>query len=85
MRHATAVEPRTVSHADTPPRLRVVDGPAHNAGVRYDSEDYALLNRPIETGRTPAASCGICVRMPANGCSRWDAGAASTCSSRHSS
>lgn len=51
MRHATVLKPHTVSHANTPPRLRVVDGPAHNAGVRYDSEDYALLNRPIETGR----------------------------------
>ena len=35
----------------TPPSLRLTDTPAHHAGVVYDSEDYAMLNRPIETGR----------------------------------
>lgn len=34
-----------------PPRLHEEDtAPAH-AGVSYDSEDYAMLNRPIETDR----------------------------------
>src|SRR4051812_18739716 len=34
-----------------PPRLRVADAEAPLVGVTYDSEDYAMLNRPIETGR----------------------------------
>jgi ubiquinone/menaquinone biosynthesis C-methylase UbiE len=34
-----------------PPRLRLTDEPRSPAGVTYDSENYAMLNRPIETGR----------------------------------
>lgn len=34
-----------------PPRLRVIDGLEPHVGITYDSENYALLNRPIETGR----------------------------------
>ena len=34
-----------------PPRLRLADAAPPHAGVIYDSEDYAMLNRPIETGR----------------------------------
>ena len=34
-----------------PPSLRLTATPRHHAGVTYDSEDYAMLNRPIETGR----------------------------------
>jgi ubiquinone/menaquinone biosynthesis C-methylase UbiE len=34
-----------------PPRLRVVETSTPNAGVAYDSEDYAMLNRPLETER----------------------------------
>lgn len=34
-----------------PPRLRAHDRPTPDAGVTYDSENYAMLNRPIETGR----------------------------------
>ena len=33
------------------PRLRVMHDTPANLGVTYDSEDYAMLNRPIETGR----------------------------------
>ena len=34
-----------------PPHLRLVTAPAPIAGVTYDSEDYAMLNRPLETER----------------------------------
>lgn len=34
-----------------PPRLRLVEAPVPNVGVTYDSEDYAMLNRPLETER----------------------------------
>ncbi|MDQ6887653.1 MAG: class I SAM-dependent methyltransferase [Gemmatimonadota bacterium] len=34
-----------------PPRLRLTDDRPPLAGVTYDSENYAMLNRPIETGR----------------------------------
>jgi ubiquinone/menaquinone biosynthesis C-methylase UbiE len=34
-----------------PPRLRLAEDPAPLGGVTYDSENYAMLNRPIETGR----------------------------------
>ena len=34
-----------------PPRLRLTETPTQAHGVTYDSEDYAMLNRPIETGR----------------------------------
>jgi ubiquinone/menaquinone biosynthesis C-methylase UbiE len=33
------------------PGLRVAPDTIVNAGVTYDSEDYAMINRPIETGR----------------------------------
>ena len=42
-RHATPVH--------EPPRVRVTASPAPVATVLYDSEDYAMLNRPIETSR----------------------------------
>jgi ubiquinone/menaquinone biosynthesis C-methylase UbiE len=52
MRHSAALPARP---DDAPrvqsPRLRLTDGPRPHAGVIYDSEDYAMLNRPIETGR----------------------------------
>ena len=51
MRQSTASQPSALAPASAPPRLRVLDGPSHHAGVTYDSENYALLNRPIETGR----------------------------------
>lgn len=47
MRPATARRPTPA----TPPTLRVVREPSPQAGVTYDSENYAMLNRPIETGR----------------------------------
>jgi ubiquinone/menaquinone biosynthesis C-methylase UbiE len=34
-----------------PPRRRPAEPPAASAGVIYDSESYAMLNRPIETER----------------------------------
>ncbi len=34
-----------------PPRLRVADAEQQLESVTYDSENYAMLNRPIETGR----------------------------------
>ena len=34
-----------------PPRLRITEEPPRHTGVTYDSENYAMLNRPIETGR----------------------------------
>jgi hypothetical protein len=34
-----------------PPRLRLADAAQPLTGVTYDSENYAMLNRPIETGR----------------------------------
>jgi ubiquinone/menaquinone biosynthesis C-methylase UbiE len=52
MHHSAAVPARS---DDAPrvhsPRLRLTDEPRPLAGVRYDSENYAMLNRPIETGR----------------------------------
>jgi ubiquinone/menaquinone biosynthesis C-methylase UbiE len=33
------------------PRLRLAEEPRSFPGVVYDSENYAMLNRPIETGR----------------------------------
>jgi ubiquinone/menaquinone biosynthesis C-methylase UbiE len=35
----------------SPPRLRLTDDTRPQVGVAYDSENYAMLNRPIETGR----------------------------------
>lgn len=34
-----------------PPRLRLADDTRPLPSVQYDSENYAMLNRPIETGR----------------------------------
>lgn len=34
-----------------PPKLRLTEPAPPFAGVTYDSENYAMLNRPIETGR----------------------------------
>jgi SAM-dependent methyltransferase len=34
-----------------PPRLRLTNDTRPLVGVAYDSENYAMLNRPIETGR----------------------------------
>jgi ubiquinone/menaquinone biosynthesis C-methylase UbiE len=52
MHHSAAVPARS---DDAPrlqsPRLRLTDEPRPLAGVTYDSENYAMLNRPIETGR----------------------------------
>ncbi len=45
----TALRPPILSAA--PPRLRLADPAAPSAGVIYDSENYAMLNRPIETVR----------------------------------
>ena len=42
----TAASPTT-----HPPRLRLDAVDAPHVGITYDSENYALLNRPIETGR----------------------------------
>jgi SAM-dependent methyltransferase len=42
-RHATPLH--------EPPRVRVTAPPAPFATALYDSEDYAMLNRPIETSR----------------------------------
>jgi SAM-dependent methyltransferase len=43
--------PRQVVPAPHPPRLRLTDAARPLPGVTYDSENYAMLNRPIETGR----------------------------------
>jgi ubiquinone/menaquinone biosynthesis C-methylase UbiE len=37
-----------------PPTLRLADAAQPLTGVTYDSENYAMLNRPIETGRHAA-------------------------------
>jgi demethylmenaquinone methyltransferase/2-methoxy-6-polyprenyl-1,4-benzoquinol methylase len=44
-------EQRPLAPVTLPPRLRLTDKEPRLAGVTYDSEDYAMLNRPIETGR----------------------------------
>jgi ubiquinone/menaquinone biosynthesis C-methylase UbiE len=44
-------EQRPLAPATLPPSLKLADEPHHGAGVKYDSENYAMLNRPIETGR----------------------------------
>ena len=46
-----ALSPRVSSPRSHAPRVRVLPEPPANPGVAYDSEDYAMLNRPIETGR----------------------------------
>jgi len=51
MHPALSPAPRTTTPRGQPPRLRVTPDSVSNAGVTYDSEDYAMLNRPIETGR----------------------------------
>lgn len=43
--------PRSRPFTPAAPRLRLTEAQPLEAGVRYDSEDYAMLNRPIETGR----------------------------------
>jgi ubiquinone/menaquinone biosynthesis C-methylase UbiE len=43
--------PRVIAPSHEPPRLRLTEALPPTAGVTYDSEDYAMLNRPIETGR----------------------------------
>jgi ubiquinone/menaquinone biosynthesis C-methylase UbiE len=48
---ATSHVPRPAVRAPDAPRLRLTETPRPNAGVTYDSENYAMLNRPIETGR----------------------------------
>ncbi|MEO5816473.1 MAG: class I SAM-dependent methyltransferase [Gemmatimonadaceae bacterium] len=44
-------EQRPLAPVTLPPSLRIADEEPRLAGVTYDSEDYAMLNRPIETGR----------------------------------
>jgi ubiquinone/menaquinone biosynthesis C-methylase UbiE len=51
MRPAISRDEHSLAPVVHPPRLRITEEPPHNAGVTYDSEDYAMLNRPIETGR----------------------------------
>jgi ubiquinone/menaquinone biosynthesis C-methylase UbiE len=52
MRHSAAVPARSDDAPRTqPPRLRLTDDRRPLPGVTYDSENYAMLNRPIETGR----------------------------------
>jgi SAM-dependent methyltransferase len=43
--------PRHAPAIHEPPRLRLTEPSPPTAGVVYDSENYAMLNRPIETGR----------------------------------
>src|SRR3954470_23992682 len=43
--------PRHAPPVHEPPRLRLTESSRPTAGVVYDSENYAMLNRPIETGR----------------------------------
>lgn len=47
----TIIEDGSSTPLLAPPRLRLTERPTHHAGVTYDSENYAMLNRPIETGR----------------------------------
>jgi ubiquinone/menaquinone biosynthesis C-methylase UbiE len=53
MRSATirTREDRGIDHVVHPPRLRLASEALSQTSVTYDSEDYAMLNRPIETGR----------------------------------
>ena len=51
MHSATKPQQRHATPALHAPRLRRVDGPESLPAVTYDSEDYAMLNRPIETER----------------------------------
>lgn len=43
--------PRVIAPTHEPPRLRLAEALPPTVGVTYDSEDYAMLNRPIETSR----------------------------------
>ena len=45
------LSPRLPAPSVHVPRLRAAPATIANVGVTYDSEDYAMLNRPIETGR----------------------------------
>ncbi len=51
MHPAVSPAPRTTTPRDQPPRLRVTPTSVSNVGITYDSENYAMLNRPVETGR----------------------------------
>ena len=51
MRPTTLPQSRALAPVYAAPRVRVIDTTPHTAGVTYDSENYALLNRPVETGR----------------------------------
>ena len=51
MRPETIAARPSVAPATHTPRLRDTSAPPLLASVTYDSEDYAMLNRPIETGR----------------------------------
>jgi SAM-dependent methyltransferase len=51
MHSATSPQQRDAAPALHAPRLRRVDGVESLPAVTYDSEDYAMLNRPIETER----------------------------------
>ena len=51
MRPASSRAPRALAPVVHPPRLRITSALPHHTGVTYDSENYAMLNRPIETGR----------------------------------
>jgi ubiquinone/menaquinone biosynthesis C-methylase UbiE len=59
MRTATQPTPRTQQHPVAPaaapslhpPRLRITPSVEPDLAVTYDSEDYAMLNSPIETDR----------------------------------
>lgn len=51
MHPAVSPAPRVTPAAVPAPRLRTATEPIAYPGVTYDSEDYAMLNRPIETGR----------------------------------
>jgi ubiquinone/menaquinone biosynthesis C-methylase UbiE len=50
MRPATTPTPHDAETL-TPPRARPARRPLHEGAVTYDSENYAMLNRPIETDR----------------------------------
>ena len=48
---ALSPAPRATQPAAPMPRLRATPAPIVHPGITYDSENYAMLNRPIETGR----------------------------------
>jgi ubiquinone/menaquinone biosynthesis C-methylase UbiE len=51
MRPATSPEERDLAPSLHAPRLRLAASVEAPSAVTYDSEDYAMLNQPIETGR----------------------------------